>query len=85
MPRYYFDLCGPNNEVLDNDEHGTVLAGRSDALNYAKRIVNELKDVGGYAPGLMVVMKDEAGQQVASLPLARSNPLRRSRAARPVN
>jgi hypothetical protein len=71
MPRYYFDLCGPSNEVLDNDEYGAVFAGRSDALNHAKRIVNELKDVGGYAPGLMVVMKNEAGQEVASLPLAK--------------
>ena len=84
MPRYYFDLCGPNNEVLDNDEHGTVLAGRSDALNYAKRIVNELKDVGGYPrlDGRHERRGRPAGRVVT---LGEKQSASVSRAARPVN
>lgn len=75
MPRYFFVLQGPD-DVQQDDRHGTVFAGRGDAVSYGKRIVRELQEAGGYdAPGCAVVISDEAGQLVALLPLATGNPL----------
>jgi hypothetical protein len=47
MPRYFFDFRGPEDELPDNDKHGTTFAGKDDAVTYAKRIVRELQGPEG--------------------------------------
>jgi uncharacterized protein DUF6894 len=67
LPRYYFDLRFPDR--VHDDSDGTDFPHDSAALDYAKRIIAELKAAGGYDdPGLvMLVRKDESGT-VASIP-----------------
>ena len=67
MPRYFFALYGPDDEII-SDPTGTILADKFQAIAHAKRIVRELKDGGGYDAGWALVVTDDDGDEVASLP-----------------
>jgi len=68
MPRYYFVLRGPDGEVHD-DQHGTELPDRTQALAYAKQIVSELKEAGGYEePGWAMGIGNGNDDEVVLLP-----------------
>jgi hypothetical protein len=67
MPRYYFVLRWPDQE--GQDKVGTVLASDDDTLGHAKRVIRELKEDGGYdGPNLMMIVKDESGTVLRSIP-----------------
>jgi hypothetical protein len=56
------------NRVKD-DHHGTNLLDVEAALSHAERKIRELRKESGYNdPTLMMIVKDEAGQTVLSLP-----------------
>jgi hypothetical protein len=65
--RYFFDLRWSDHE--DDDANGTLLADDAAALNYADRLIRQLKDAGDYSdPNLMVIVKDGMKQMVLSIP-----------------
>ena len=67
MPRYYFVLQWPDGE--HDDRLGTVLPHDGAAHAYASRVIQELKDGGGYTdPGLAMIVKNEAHKIVFSIP-----------------
>jgi hypothetical protein len=73
MPRYFFVVCAPDGEVHD-DTGGTDFPDKSGALAYARRIIRELKEAGGYDdPGWALIMRDEGGDDIAVLPFSDSN------------
>ncbi len=62
--RYFFILEGPEG-MSDDDANGTALPNDAAAMEYAARIVGELKDAGGYSdPALKLIVKDSAGKVV---------------------
>jgi len=64
-----------------DDPEGTALPNKEAALAYAGRIMRELKEAGGYDdPGLMMIVKDSAGETIFSVPFQR---YRRCRSAVP--
>ena len=68
MPQYYFTIQLPDRQ--ENDRHGTSLPDDCAALDFAARRISELKKDGRYGrPGLMMIVKNEAGKMVLSLPL----------------
>lgn len=65
--RYFFVVRWPDHD--DNDEDGTLFLSKSAALAYARRIVRELKEVGGYdGLALTMVVEDENGTVIHSIP-----------------
>jgi hypothetical protein len=75
VPRYFFVLEGPGDERHE-DDGGTVLPDKPSAVAYANRIMGELKAAGGYDdPGWVLIVKDEAGETIASLPFAKVDQL----------
>jgi uncharacterized protein DUF6894 len=69
MPQYYFALRSPDEEA--DDENGTVLPSDEAALSYAQRVIGELKESGGYdGPGLVMVVANEAGRVLFSVPFS---------------
>ncbi len=68
MPRYFFNVGVPGEAVHD-DSAGTVFRRDGDALDYASRIIRELKQAGGYdAPGTRMTVKDHTQREVFSIP-----------------
>jgi hypothetical protein len=68
MPQYYFALRSPDEE---DDENGTVLPSDEAALSYAQRVIAELKESGGYDdPALVMIVADEAGRVLFSVPFS---------------
>ena len=66
MPRYHFVVCEPDHRHDDRD--GMHLPNHDAAKDEGNRIVRELKD-DGYCPGnAALVIKDETGQTVHSVP-----------------
>jgi hypothetical protein len=66
MPRYHFVVCEPDHTHDDPD--GMHLPNPDAAKDHGRRIVRELKD-GGYCPGnAALVIHDEIGQTVQSIP-----------------
>jgi len=66
MPRYHFVVRTPNDMLDDPD--GMHLPNHDAAKDEGNRIVRELKD-DGYCPGnAALVIKDETGQTVHSVP-----------------
>jgi hypothetical protein len=66
MPRYHFLVYGPDHTHDDPD--GMQLPSHSAAKDHGNRIVRELKD-DGYCPGnTALVIHDETGQIVHSIP-----------------
>jgi hypothetical protein len=65
--RYYFGLRRSGHE--DHDANGTLLSDDAAALNYADRLIRQLKDAGGYSdPNLMVIVRDGMKKVVLSVP-----------------
>jgi len=73
MPRYFFVVCAPDDEIHD-DKTGTDFPDKSGAVSYARRIVRELKEAGGYDdPGWALIIRNESGEDVAVMPFSESN------------
>ena len=67
MPRYFFSIQSTNFE--DPDEEGTLLPDDAAALDYACRIVRELRANDGYDdPRMAVRLQNERRQMVLSIP-----------------
>ena len=68
MPRYFFTIRG--RDRVKDDPHGTNLQDIAAALSNAERKIQELRKESGYNndPTLMMIVKDEAGRTVLSLP-----------------
>jgi hypothetical protein len=67
VQRYFFGVRWSDNE--DNDPSGALLSDNAAALNYADRLIRELKEGGRYNdPNLMVIVRDEMKQVVLSIP-----------------
>jgi hypothetical protein len=67
VPRYFFTIRG--RDRVKDDPHGTNLPDLAAALSNAERKIRELRKQSRYNdPTLMMIVKDEAGQAVLSLP-----------------
>jgi hypothetical protein len=67
VQRYFFDVRSSDHE--DDDTNGTLLSDNAAALNYADRLIRELKEGGRYNdPNLMVVVRDGMKKVVLSIP-----------------
>ena len=69
MNRYFFVVVGPDQP--HDDEVGTPLADDCAALGYARRIIRELKDAGGYDdPRLAMIVQSELRQPLFTIPFS---------------
>ncbi len=67
MPRYFFTLRGRNR--VKDDRDGTNLPDVAAALSNAEEKIRQVRTQSAYDdPTLMMIVKDEAGQTVLSLP-----------------
>jgi hypothetical protein len=68
MPRYSFTIHGRDRVADDPD--GTYLPDVAAALSYAEYTVRELRKKSGYKNdlALMMMVRDQTGQTVLSLP-----------------
>jgi hypothetical protein len=68
VPRYFFTIRG--RDRVKDDHYGTNLPDVAAALSTAESKIRELRKESGYDndPTLMVIVKDEAGRTVLSLP-----------------
>ncbi len=67
MPRYFFSIRGRNR--IKDDRDGVNLPDIAAALSNAEDKIRELRTHSAYDdPSLMMIVKDEAGQTVLSLP-----------------
>ncbi len=68
MPRYFFTIQGQDR--VEDDPDGTYLPDAEAALSYAEYTIRELRKKSGYEDdlSLMMMVKDQAGQTVLSLP-----------------
>ena len=68
MPRYFFTIRG--RDWVKHDPHGTSLLDVAAAFSNAERKIQELKKESRYYndPTPMMIVKDEAGHTVLSLP-----------------
>ena len=67
VQRYFFGVRWSDHE--DDDPSGAVLSDNAAALNYADRLIRELKEGGRYDdPNLMVIVRDEMKTVVLSIP-----------------
>jgi hypothetical protein len=67
VPRYFFTIRG--RDRVKDDPRGTNLPDFAAALSNAERKIRELRKESGYNdPTLMMIVKDEAGRTVLSLP-----------------
>ena len=65
--RDFFGLRWSDHE--DDDANGTLLSDDAAALNYADRLIRQLKDAGGYSdPNLIVIVRDGMKRVVLSIP-----------------
>ena len=68
MPRYFFTIH--KQDRLKDDPNGAYLPDVAAALSHAEYTIRELRRKSGYEDdlSLMVIVKDQAGQTVLSLP-----------------
>jgi hypothetical protein len=67
VPRYFFTIRG--RDRIKDDLDGANLPDVAAALSDAERKIRELRKVSAYDdPTLMMIVKDEAGHTVLSLP-----------------
>jgi hypothetical protein len=67
MPRYFFTIHGQDR--VTDDPEGTYLPDESAALSYADYTIRELRKKSGYDDlSLMMIVKDQPGHTVLSLP-----------------
>jgi hypothetical protein len=66
VQRYFFGVGWSDHE--DDDPNGALLSDNAAALNYADRLIRELKERGRYNdPNLMVIVRDGMKKVVLSL------------------
>ena len=72
MPRYSFHIEGPDHGGgVGDDPFGIDYPTNASAFDYAKQIIRELKNAGGYdKQGLMMVVKPESGRRYSPFRLA---------------
>ena len=64
---YYFDIQGYGEER--DDRGGTLMPNDEAALAYARRIIRELRNAGGYDdPALTIIVRNAVGETVYSIP-----------------
>jgi len=68
MPRLFFTIH--RQDRVENDPAGAYLPDAEAALSYAEYTIRELRKQTGYKDdlALMMMVKDQAGQTVLSLP-----------------
>ena len=68
MPRYFFTIHG--REQVEGNPADAYLPDTEAALSCAEYIIRELRKKNGYEDdlSLMMIVKDQAGQMVLSLP-----------------
>ena len=67
MPRYFLTIHG--REQVEDDPDSAYLPDVPAALSYAEYTIRELRKKSGYRDlALMMMVKDEAGQTILSLP-----------------
>ena len=68
MPRYFFTIH--RQDRAENDPEGTYLQDAEATLSYADYTIRELRKKSVYEDdlSLMMIVKDQAGQTVLSLP-----------------
>jgi hypothetical protein len=68
MPRYFFTIH--RHDRVEDDSDGTYLPDTEAALSYADYTIRELRKKSSYKddPTLMMIVEDQAGQAVLSLP-----------------
>ena len=68
MPQYFFTIH--RGDRVEDDHDGTYLPDAAAALSYAEYTIRELRKKNGYKDdlALMMMVKDQAGQTVLSLP-----------------
>jgi hypothetical protein len=68
MPQYFFTI--ERYDRVEDDPNGTYLPDAEAALSYADYTIRELRKKRVYQddPSLMMIVKDQAGQRVLSLP-----------------
>jgi hypothetical protein len=67
MPRYRFTII--HRDKPHEDPEGTVLADDSAARDYARRVIRELKEGGGYDdPYMLMLVTDAAGREILCIP-----------------
>ena len=68
MPRYFFTIH--RQDQVEDSPDATYLPDAEAALSYAEYTIRELRKESGYKDdlALMMMVKDQAGQTVLSLP-----------------
>jgi hypothetical protein len=66
VPRYHFVVQAPGH--LHDDPFGTHLPHHDAAREHGHRIVRELKEGGYHPPGATIIVQDETGTTVHSIP-----------------
>jgi hypothetical protein len=67
VPQYFFTIRRPGR--VKDDPHGTNLPDIAAALSHAEYKIVELRKESPYNdPALMMIVKDEGGRMVLSLP-----------------
>ena len=67
VQRYFFGVRWSDHE--DDDPNGTLLSDNAAALNYADRLIRELKKGSRYNdPNLMVIVRNGTKRVVLSIP-----------------
>jgi hypothetical protein len=70
MPRYFFTIH--RQDRVEDDPDGTYLPDAEAAFSYADYTIRELRTKSDYTynndPALMMIVEDQAGQPVLSLP-----------------
>ncbi len=64
---YYFDVRGYGDK--HDDRGGTLMPNDEAAFAYARRIIRELREAGGYDdPALTIIVRNAAGKTIYSIP-----------------
>ncbi len=71
---YYFDVRGYGD--FNDDRGGKLMPNDEAALDYAFRMIRELRQIGGYDDaGLTLIVRNAAGQTVFSIPFMKHRAL----------
>jgi hypothetical protein len=72
MPRYFFVVSWHDQQA--EDDQGAIMPNDDVAREFALRLVRELKEEGDFDdPGLKLVVKDEADNELFVIPFAASH------------
>ena len=66
MPRYHFVVRAPDH--THDDPNGTHFPHHEAAAEHGRRIVRELTEGGYSPPGAALLIHDETGQLITSIP-----------------